>query len=404
MAEYKQVQPDLGFVRGVMAAGGDTVNRCYQCATCSVVCPLSTAESPFPRKEMLWAQWGLASRVSGDVDVWLCHQCGDCTKYCPRDARPGDVLGAIRNNAIRYYAEPKALADMLSKPGGVVGAVIASMIVVLVVAGLWSGYTGQSFPFPEGPIAYNKFLSVIPIDAVFLTLAAFVVFIGLRGVMKFWDDISRGAGLPLSYSGTVPTPSLGALVSKYLWPAAVEIWNHDRFKKCGEVAERRQGHQWLVWSFVILFFVTNYVFIAADVFGMHTPMSLFHPVKILANIGAVMMVAGIWMLKTMREQKTAAGVLRSSTQDWTLIWLIFAVAVSGIGAEFFRLVGIRPIAYLVYVVHLGCVAVLFLSLPYTKFAHLLYRTTAYVFQAWSKDVRADKAGFGRERPVGAADH
>ena len=117
MAEYNKLQPDLSFVRNVMEAGGDTVKRCYQCATCSVVCPLSTPENTFPRKEMLWTQWGLADKVAGDVDVWLCHQCADCTVYCPRDARPGDVLGAIRASAIRYYSRPKALSDMLSKPG-----------------------------------------------------------------------------------------------------------------------------------------------------------------------------------------------------------------------------------------------------------------------------------------------
>lgn len=175
MAEYNKVQPDLSFVKNVMDAGGDTVKSCYQCATCSVVCPLSTPESPFPRKEMLWTQWGLADKVAGDVDVWLCHQCGDCTAYCPRDARPGDVLGAIRTSAIRYYAQPKALADMLSRPGGVIGAIIAAAVLVLVVAGIWSQVTGEGFPFPEGDVVYHKFLSVIPIDAIFLTIVAFVL-------------------------------------------------------------------------------------------------------------------------------------------------------------------------------------------------------------------------------------
>ena len=32
-----------------------------------------------------------------DPAVWLCHQCNDCTVRCPRDARPGDVLQAVRS-------------------------------------------------------------------------------------------------------------------------------------------------------------------------------------------------------------------------------------------------------------------------------------------------------------------
>ncbi len=398
MAEFRKIEPDLSFIKGVMEAGGDTVNRCYQCATCSVICPLSTDESPFPRKEMLWAQWGMAPRIAGDADVWLCHQCGDCTAYCPRGARPGDVLGAIRANAIRYYAKPKAMADMMGNAGGVIGTVIASMFIVLIVAFFWSQYTGEAFPFPEGKVVYHKFLSVVPIDAMYLSLAAFVGLVSIKGIMDFWADVSKGSGM-VSYTGTGPRPALGALLGKYLWPAIVEILSHARFKKCGQTLERARGHLWVLWAFLILFFVTNYVFIAADIFGMHTPMPQYHPVKILANIGAIMLIGGIWMIRTMRSQKTKEGVLKSSSQDWILIWLIFAVGITGIGSELFRLIGIKGLAYPTYVLHLGCVATLFLALPYSKFAHLLYRSTAYVYQLWDKDVRAGKAGFGLEKPV-----
>ena len=406
MAEQKKLQPDLGFVQGVMEAGGDTVNRCYQCATCSVVCPLSTSENTFPRKEMLWAQWGLASKVSGDADVWLCHQCGDCTKYCPRGARPGDVLGAIRANAIRYYATPKALSDMLSSTGGMWGAVVAATILWFIVAAIWSQVTGEAFPFPEGHIEFHKFLSVIPIDIVVLPIVGFVAFVCYKGITAFWHDISEGAGMPKSFNGTYPTPPLGILVSNYIVPAVKEIISHERFKKCGQTAERAKGHQWVLIAFIILFAVTTIVMIYADIFGgllgiegFHTPLALWNPVKIAANIGAFLLIAGIWMIKSMRDQKTKEGVLKSSAQDWNLIWLIFAVGVTGLGSEVFRLINVKFLAYPVYLVHLGCVLVLFLSLPYTKFAHLLYRTTAYVHQRWAEDVKAGKAGFGLEKPV-----
>ncbi|MDD3554865.1 MAG: quinone-interacting membrane-bound oxidoreductase complex subunit QmoC [Deltaproteobacteria bacterium] len=412
MGEQQQMQPDLSFVKGVMASGGETVKKCYQCATCSVVCPLSTNDSPFPRKEMLWTQWGLAGRVSGDVDVWLCHQCGDCTKHCPRDARPGDVLAAIRINAIRYYANPKALADVFNSPGGVVGAVIAAAVLVLIVAAVWSQITGNAFPFPlnhEGKVEYHEFLSVIPIDAMVLPIVAWIIYVSYNGVSRFWNDISKGAGLPESFTGTYPKPSIGLLLSKYLGPAVMEILSHSRFKKCGQTAERARGHLLLLWSFIILFAVTNYVFIAEDLFhaalgliSKVTPLPLYHPVKLAANVGGIMLIAGILMVKSMRTQKTEEGVLTSAAPDWVLIWLIFAVGATGIGAEVLRLINIAPIAYPVYILHLATIIVLFLSLPYGKFGHLIYRTTAYVFQRWADDVKAGKAGFGLEKAVGAA--
>jgi len=406
MAEENRVQPDLSFIKGVMEAGGDTLNCCYQCATCSVVCPLSTAESPFPRKEMLWAQWGLGSKLAGDADVWMCHNCGDCTKYCPRGARPGDVLSAIRINAIRYYAHPKALANIMSSPDGVIGTVITSMLAILVTAFLWSRYTGQAFPIPNGTVIYHKFLTVVPIDIVFLSLAAFVSYVSLKGIIEFWGDISKGAGLVSSFNGRAITPSWSEFFTKYLWPATKEILTHERFKKCGEIKERATGHLWVLWSFIILFTVTILVMIQADILGnlwpdagFETPLVWYHPVKIAANIGAIMIIGGIWMLMSMRKEKTAEGTMKSSTQDWILIWLIFAVGISGAATEIVRLTDIAVLAYPVYVFHLGCVATLFLALPYSKFAHLLYRSTAYVHQRWAEDVKAGKAGFGLEKPT-----
>lgn len=404
MAEVLKIQPDLSFVRGVMEAGGDTVNKCYQCATCSVVCPLSTEDSPFPRKEMLWAQWGMAGRIAGDADVWLCHQCGDCTAYCPRDARPGDVLGAIRNNAIKYYAEPKALAEMLTTTGGVIGTVVASFVVWYIVAFLWSLYTGESFPLPEGDVAYHKILTFVPIDLVVLPIVGLVCWAGYKGISSFWADISKSSGM-VSYTGTGAKPAFGPLLANYVVPAFKEILAHSRFEKCGQTQERVKGHKWLLWSFIMLFIVTGLVFIINDVIFVpflhehFTPMPLYNPIKIFANIGAVMMISGIWMIKNMRDQKTEEGVLKSSEQDWNLIWLIFAVAASGIASEFLRLIQVAVLAYPVYIFHLACVVTLFLSIPYTKFAHLLYRTTAYVYQLWSQDVKAGKAGFGLEKPI-----
>ena len=60
------VAPDLQFIRNLKEFGGDTLKSCYQCATCSVVCPISTDDNPFPRKEMIWAQWGMKDKLVTD--------------------------------------------------------------------------------------------------------------------------------------------------------------------------------------------------------------------------------------------------------------------------------------------------------------------------------------------------
>lgn len=59
-----------------------------------------------------------------------------------------------------------------------------------------------------------------------------------------------------------------------------------------------------------------------------------------------------------------------------------AVGVTGLGAELCRLIGVPPLAYFMYYLHLVSVLMLFLYMPYTKFAHLVYRTAAYAFERY----------------------
>ena len=110
MAETYVIDPDLDFINKVGALGGEDLKKCYQCATCSVACPISPDTKPFPRKEMIAASWGLKDKLVGNADIWLCHNCGDCSTRCPREAKPADVLAAVRTYTIEEYAQPKALA------------------------------------------------------------------------------------------------------------------------------------------------------------------------------------------------------------------------------------------------------------------------------------------------------
>jgi quinone-modifying oxidoreductase subunit QmoC len=56
------------------------------------------------------------------------------------------------------------------------------------------------------------------------------------------------------------------------------------------------------------------------------------------------------------------------------------------GAELLRWGGMPTLGYIVYFLHLVSVMMLFLYLPYTKLAHLLYRTTAYAFEKYRESA------------------
>jgi Fe-S oxidoreductase len=87
------LRPDGGFLRDLIERAGDSFKRCYQCGTCSVVCPFSFAGTLLPRQEMLLAQWGLKDELLSSPNLWLCTTCGNCARLCPREV---DIPGTIR--------------------------------------------------------------------------------------------------------------------------------------------------------------------------------------------------------------------------------------------------------------------------------------------------------------------
>ncbi len=87
------LRPDGGFLADLIERAGDSFKRCYQCGTCSVVCPFSFAGTSLPRQEMALAQWGLRDELLNSPNLWLCTTCGNCARLCPREV---DIPGTIR--------------------------------------------------------------------------------------------------------------------------------------------------------------------------------------------------------------------------------------------------------------------------------------------------------------------
>jgi quinone-modifying oxidoreductase subunit QmoC len=167
--------PDLNFVQDVINGGGESLKKCYQCATCSVVCNLTPADKPFPRKEMIYAQWGLKDKLFGNPDIWLCHQCSDCTAYCPRGAKPGEVLNAVRKLSIEKYSVPGFLGKAAGSPGALVPLLAIPAVIFLAILAALGHLNLESIRNEAGKIAYSALLPSYFIDGVFVPIFLFAV-------------------------------------------------------------------------------------------------------------------------------------------------------------------------------------------------------------------------------------
>ncbi|HEY7726249.1 MAG TPA: quinone-interacting membrane-bound oxidoreductase complex subunit QmoC [Anaeromyxobacteraceae bacterium] len=362
MASAVTVSPGPAFREELFRRGAGAAARCFQCATCSSVCDLATSEAAFPRRQMLWAQWGLADRFVADPSIWLCHDCSDCTARCPRDARPSDALQVIRSMLIEQVGAPRLMARLVGRPGATWPVLLGLPVL------FWALFVQavNGFAVPRTPLAFGDVVPVWMIYSVFLPAGVFAVAAAAVGARRCWAAWGEGS----ARSGGL-LRGLGAV--------SLDILLHRRFRTCGAARPRRMGHLLLVWGFLGALLTTTLLGVAMDVFGVKTPLPQSHPIKILGNVSAALLVAGlVWLVANRLANRESTAAARPF--DTFFVALVALVVLSGIGAELGRQLLPAAPALALYVLHLGAVLSLFLTFPFSKFAHALYRTLAMAHQ------------------------
>lgn len=374
-----RIEPDLDFLRALGDHTDGTFKQCFQCGTCSGVCALSPDASPFPRKEMAWALWGYKERLLGDPDVWLCHQCHDCSTRCPRDCRPGDVLAAVRSECVREFAYPAFLGRWATHPQYLLLLVAIPALLLAALLALrepldgWLGLTrntGDKIIFP--------FTSVLPhylINSFFGFFSLLTIVFSWIGVRRFWAALQKA-------DPKGGEPALGRTIGKSLVATAQRVFSHEDFTACTKEKNRFPSHLMIVFGFAALALVAFWVVVmrvnplVGD--GMVYPFNFWSPWKILANLGgAALLVGSAMMIITRLRDGKYAGANRYV--DWFLIGVLSLVVVSGFACEATHFIRLEPHRHAIYFGHLVLIFTLLMYLPYSKLAHVLYRTTAMVF-------------------------
>jgi len=109
-----------------------------------------------------------------------------------------------------------------------------------------------------------------------------------------------------------------------------------------------------------------------------TPIPFFHPIKILGNLSGISMVIGC-IIFTIHRLKTKSEKGSNTYSDWLLIAFVFLVAFTGLLTQSMRLLEIPFLAYNIYFVHMVFIFFLLWYAPYSKLAHMFYRTLAMVY-------------------------
>lgn len=406
MARPNEIIPSASFRKKLAERGGDTAARCYQCATCTAVCDLSQGDCLFPRRQMLASQWGLADRLAADPGVWLCHQCNDCTVRCPRDAKPGDVLQTIRSLAIEELSVPRFMGRLVGNSAKswplLIGLPILLWIAIIFMDNGFTvpqrvdyqiqhagvdislvdtayaqedhGETAQGeaahdahhVPGQETRVIYEELVPHKYIYVVYSTAFLLAMVAALAGGAKFWKLMGQG------------TDRKGSFLGAFL-PVMGEIATHNRFGKCGEAKTRKWAHFCLLWGFLGAAFASALLVVALYVTKDPLPLAQTHPYKIIGNAAMVLLVVGsLWLFINRLTDSAKSGV--SKAYDTFFLSVVVTVVLTGALTELGAFVFPPVVASAIYVVHLGSILTLFLTVPFSKFAHMVYRTLAMVHE------------------------
>ena len=90
---------------------GNGILVCIQCGRCSSGCPVARLTNEHnPRRLMEMVILGLRKDVLSTQLPWYCLSCFTCLDRCPQGGDVGDVMFAIRNQAVRQGNMPAGVA------------------------------------------------------------------------------------------------------------------------------------------------------------------------------------------------------------------------------------------------------------------------------------------------------
>ena len=304
----------------------------------------------------------------------LCHNCGACLHAC-QYAPPHEFainvpksMATVRGQTYADYAWPKALGGLYKRNGLTVSMALAvslSLFLMLAIqsnGSLWSG-----------PVQ-NGFYAIFPHNlmvSMFAPIFLWAVLALTLGVIKFWREVMPAtSGAPLS-SPAAAEAAHDALRLKYLGGGHGEGCNNedDAF-----TLARKRAHHLTFYGFMLCFAATSVATIYHYLLDWPAPYDFTSLPKLLGTVGGISLTLGtLWLWRLNLARDPNHGDAQQRPMDRGFIALLFFISVTGLALMLSKNTAAMPI---LLAVHLGMVMALFLTLPYGKFAHGIFRTAA----------------------------
>jgi citrate/tricarballylate utilization protein len=306
----------------------------------------------------------------------LCHDCRACFYACMY-APPHEfgvnipkALAQVRERTYADYALPRVVSDLARRNAGLlVAATLVSLAFFVAVAAL--GGSGL-FAVHQGPGAFYAVVPYLAMMLPALVVSLYAIGVLLAGAFAFARHTHGQAGDFLHWPALLEA-GRDALGLHYL--------RGGQAGGCYYPTERTSNarfvlHMLVFYGFLSALAATIAAFILQDVLGDLPPYPILSVPVVLGSAGGLGMIVGATGLLYLKQRSDRAPADDQTLKlDWLFLVSLDVVSISGMLLLVLR---DTPIMGVLLVVHLATVLALYVSAPYGKFAHFVYRYAALV--------------------------
>ena len=312
----------------------------------------------------------------------LCHDCRGCFYAC-QYAPPHEfalnlpkAFAELRAQTYAEYAWPRAFGALFARNGMVVSLSTAGCITLLLIVAAWL----QSPLIAPPQVGPGAFYRVIPEWAMLVVAGgtfAFSILALTIGARRFWRD--SGPAAPLAWAD-VRAAGRDLATLRNLGGGGHGC--NDLDEKFSNA--RRRFHHAMFYGFALCFASTVTAAFYEHILGRVSPYPIFSLPVVLGTVGGLALTigtAGFLWLRLAADREPASRALRGG--GYALLVQLLLTAVTGLLLLVFRATSAMAI---LLAVHLGVVLSFFVTMPYGKFVHGIYRSAALLRNAQQSRV------------------
>jgi citrate/tricarballylate utilization protein len=330
----------------------------------------------------------------GDVNYLanLCHDCRACYQACMY-TEPHEfainipvLMAQARTASFERYARPAWLVKAFRHGPIVLLAVTLVSLVAMIIVYEAIASLGALVDVYRGPGAFYDVVSHTTMLVPALLLSVFGLGVAVLGFVAFWRDSNCGFRTLLN--------------PRIWWTATCEAgalrWLGGGGGDCFYPEEERSSpirsrlHHLVAYGFLFAFAATVIAFLMETLFHRLPPYGVLSLPVILGTVGGIAMVVGstgLLALKTRNSQDLTTD--QAMSMDIAFLLSLVTVSATGLLLLFLRTSSAMGV---LMIVHFATVVALYLTAPYGKFMHAVYRFGAILRSANERQLeRADAA-------------